>query len=124
MASAQDFYIDTFNFADATAVFTDAALTTCAPDGYYQMGGVEVRRQVGCVLEQAPYQCPSCTPPSPSAPPVVLNAYNVKNTITDVTGFVQVPLATSAQYEVDEFVQTDIDTPANSECWQILSLVK
>ena len=123
MASAQDFYIDTFNFADATAVFTDAALTTCAPDGYYQMGGVEARRQVGCVLEQAPYQCPSCTPPSPSAPPVVLNAYNVKNTITDVTGFVQVPLATSAQYEVDEFVQTDIDTPANSECWQILSLV-
>lgn len=123
MASAQELYIDTPNFADATAVFTDVALTICAPDGYYQMGGVEARRQVNCVLEQAPYLCPSCTPPTPSAGPIVLNAYSVKNTINDVTGFVKIPLATSTQYEVDEFVQTDIDTPVNSECWQILSLV-
>ena len=49
MATAGLYYIDTFNFADATAVYTDEALTTLAPDGFYQMGGETARQQISGV---------------------------------------------------------------------------
>lgn len=39
MATSTTYYIDTDNFSTATAVWTDATLTTKAPDGYYSFGG-------------------------------------------------------------------------------------
>jgi hypothetical protein len=46
------------SLGSATAVFTDDALTECAPDGFYS-NGVIVREQVDCTL--LPQQeCPSC----------------------------------------------------------------
>ena len=48
MAAAATFYIDTPDFENATTVFSDAALTTCAANGFYQIGDV-VREQVDCV---------------------------------------------------------------------------
>ncbi len=36
MATLGSYYIDAPTFDLATAVFTDAALSTCAPDGFYQ----------------------------------------------------------------------------------------
>jgi hypothetical protein len=52
------YYINGPTLSSSTAVFTDAAMTTCAPNGYYADGPI-VRQQVGCVLlpEQ---ECPSC----------------------------------------------------------------
>jgi hypothetical protein len=39
MATSSTYYIDTADFSTATAVWTDTALTTKAPDGYYSFGG-------------------------------------------------------------------------------------
>jgi hypothetical protein len=39
MAISGTYYIDTADFSTATAVWTDTALTTKAPDGYYSFGG-------------------------------------------------------------------------------------
>lgn len=39
MAISSTYYIDTADFSTATAVWTDTALTTKAPDGYYSFGG-------------------------------------------------------------------------------------
>jgi hypothetical protein len=39
MAVSSTYYIDTADFSTATAVWTDTALTTKAPDGYYSFGG-------------------------------------------------------------------------------------
>ena len=52
------YYINGPTLSSSTAVFTDATMTTCAPDGYYADGPI-VRQQVGCVLlpEQ---ECPFC----------------------------------------------------------------
>jgi hypothetical protein len=43
------YYINGTTFSNATAVFTDAELTTCAPDGYYRLGNV-TRQQLNCQL--------------------------------------------------------------------------
>jgi len=52
------FYLDAPSLGSATAVYTDATLTTCAPDGFYS-DNLIVRELVGCVLQ--PQQlCPSC----------------------------------------------------------------
>jgi hypothetical protein len=74
MGAAAVFYIDGPSFEEATTVFSDAALTTCAPNGFYQIGGI-VREQVDCVaglggrlLPQT--ACPSCGSPPTTAPPV------------------------------------------------------
>ena len=52
------YYINGPTLSSSTAVFTDAAMTTCAPNGYYADGPI-VRQQIGCVLlpEQ---ECPFC----------------------------------------------------------------
>ena len=52
------YYINGPTLSSSTAIFTDAAMTTCAPDGYYADGPI-VRQQVSCVLlpEQ---ECPFC----------------------------------------------------------------
>ena len=49
MGALGNYYIDAENFEDATAVYTDVNLTTCAADDYYS-NNVIVRQQVGCVL--------------------------------------------------------------------------
>jgi hypothetical protein len=54
------YYIDGNSLATATAIYTDAALTTCAPDGYYSNGTI-VREQISCVLQPA-QTCPACPP--------------------------------------------------------------
>ena len=46
------FYIDTASFSTATAVFSDATLTTKAADGYYSNQSI-VRQQVNGILEGA-----------------------------------------------------------------------
>ena len=64
MGALGNYYIDAENFEDATAVYTDVNLTTCAADDYYS-NNVIVRQQVGCVLlpmETCP-SCPGATPP-------------------------------------------------------------
>lgn len=58
MPIPQPFYINGPSLESATAVFSDAALTTCAPDGFYSKGDI-TREQVNCVL--LPQQtCPNC----------------------------------------------------------------
>jgi hypothetical protein len=61
MSTSSTYYLNGPSLGSATAVFTNAALTVCAPDGFYS-DGVIVRSQVGCVL--LPQQtCPSCATP-------------------------------------------------------------
>jgi hypothetical protein len=58
MASFGTYYIDAPTFSTATSVFSDAALTTYAPDGFYS-DGVIFREQAAGVLSFAA-TCPSC----------------------------------------------------------------
>ena len=56
-----NYFIDGSTLENATAVFTDATLTTPAPDGFYS-NSVISREQVGGVL-LAVVICPSCVLP-------------------------------------------------------------
>ncbi len=58
MATSGTYYLNAPNLGSATAVFTDSALSVCAPDGFYS-DGLIVREQVGCVLLPQ-VSCPSC----------------------------------------------------------------
>ena len=58
MATQGTYYFDTASFSSATAIFTDEALSICAPDGRYSDNAI-VREQVNCVLLPA-QTCPSC----------------------------------------------------------------
>ena len=58
MATISTYYLNGPDLSSATAIFTDSALTTCAPNGYYRQGAV-VRQLVGCVL-LPPQTCPTC----------------------------------------------------------------
>jgi len=49
MPAVQPFYINGPSLSSSTAVFDDAALTTCSSDGFYS-DGVVVREQVNCEL--------------------------------------------------------------------------
>ena len=61
MAISSMYYLNGPSLGSATAVFTDAALTVCAADGFYSEG-VIVREQVSCIL--LPQQtCLSCSIP-------------------------------------------------------------
>lgn len=61
MATSSSYYLNAPSLGSATAIFTDEALTTCAPDGFYSNGSI-VREQVECNL--LPQQtCPSCATP-------------------------------------------------------------
>lgn len=58
MATSSSYYLNAPSLGSATAVFTDAALSVCAAEGFYS-DGVIVREQVDCVL--LPQQsCPTC----------------------------------------------------------------
>jgi hypothetical protein len=52
------YYLDAPSLSLATAVYTDAALSTCAPDGVYS-DGIITRIQTSCILGPAKF-CPSC----------------------------------------------------------------
>jgi hypothetical protein len=52
------YYLDAPSLSLATAVYTDAALSTCASDGVYS-DGIITRVQSGCILGPAKV-CPSC----------------------------------------------------------------
>lgn len=52
------YYLDGATFASAIGVYTDAALTVAAPNGYYSQNGI-VRQQTGGVLA-AQENCPGC----------------------------------------------------------------
>ena len=52
------YYLDGPSLAQATAVYTDSALMTCAADGVYSDGTI-TRVQTGCVLGTTKF-CPSC----------------------------------------------------------------
>lgn len=58
MPIRQPFYLNANNLFSATAVFLDAALTMCAPDGFYSDGNI-VRELVNCILLPL-QQCPNC----------------------------------------------------------------
>lgn len=58
MAIQGTYYLDSPSFASASAIYSDAGLTTLAPNGYYS-DGVIVRQQVSGVL-QPQSSCPSC----------------------------------------------------------------
>ncbi len=76
------FYIDTASFSTATAVFSDASLTTKAADGYYSNESI-VRQQVNGILEPA-VNCPNCAAP-PTTPVEYCITQNVDNQITGGT---------------------------------------
>jgi len=62
MAISETYYLDTPSLGTATVIYSDAALTTIADDGFYS-DGIISRQQVGGVL--LPQQtCPSCDPVS------------------------------------------------------------
>ena len=58
MATTGTYYINSDSFLTATSIYTDAALTTFAPDGYYKDCGV-VRYLTSGVLGDT-VACPSC----------------------------------------------------------------
>jgi len=58
MGLISSYYINSSSYATATAIFTNVALTTLAPDGFYSMEGI-VREQSGGVLQQTE-DCNEC----------------------------------------------------------------
>ncbi len=52
------YYLDGTTLLNSQAVFSDQALSTCAPDGFYSDGTIS-REQISCVL-QAAQNCGSC----------------------------------------------------------------
>jgi len=74
------FYFDTASFSNATALYTDADLTTLAADGFYS-DEIIVREQISGIL-QAATTCSGCG----GAPPVV-TLYNVTQNVDNlITG--------------------------------------
>jgi hypothetical protein len=58
MATSGTYYLDGPSLASATAVYTDAALTTKAPDGFYSNETIVREQSSGLLLPQN--DCPSC----------------------------------------------------------------
>ena len=61
MAAIGNYYFNGTSFAQATAIYTNAGLTTLAPDGYYSNSGI-VRRQLNGILLNA-QTCNTCATP-------------------------------------------------------------
>ena len=100
------FYIDTASFSTATAVFTDRALQTKAPDGYYSDETI-VRRQQNGILEPA-VNCPNCNNPPPPPTEYCVNQFPV-NQITLDTG-------APAVEGVHFFLGGDSTLPSTEKC--------
>lgn len=58
MGLLSEIYMNGATFAEATSLFTDEALTTLAPDGFYALEGI-VRQQISGILG-SPQACGSC----------------------------------------------------------------
>jgi hypothetical protein len=58
MATQGTYYLNAASLALASAVYSDASLTTLAPDGFYSDSSI-VREQVSGVL-QTQSSCPGC----------------------------------------------------------------
>lgn len=61
MATQGTFYLDAPSLATATVIYTDAELTTVAPDGFYSNGTIVREQASGVLLPQT--TCPSCVTP-------------------------------------------------------------
>lgn len=89
MATSSTYYLNGLTFATSTALYLDAALTTCAPDGWYSDGTI-LRPMTGCVLG-APESCPTCPlPPFDSS----LRQLNYQD-----PGFCSLPITQTYYYE-------------------------
>ena len=75
MAALGTYYYSSVSFSTATALFTDAALTTFAPDGWYSDESI-VRQQASGVLF-AEDNCPNCATPTPTPTPAPVYDYRV-----------------------------------------------
>ena len=62
MASSSTYYLNAPSLASASAVFSDAAMTTFAADGFYSNGVISRQQIDGVLLPQQ--NCPSCGPVS------------------------------------------------------------
>lgn len=63
MPTSSTYYLNAPSLSSANAVFLDADLSTCAPNGYYT-DGIVVRQQVDCNLLE-PLTCNACGVPCP-----------------------------------------------------------
>jgi hypothetical protein len=91
------YYLNGTTLENSTSIYTDAALTTCASDGFYADGSGIVRELSGCIL--GPVQtCPTCLtacgggpinyvstyPTCPQCDGVFLLNVDLGDTVTDV----------------------------------------
>ena len=60
MGVVSNYFMDAPTLSQATAIYTDAAMTTPASDGFYSDESI-VRQQVSGVLRSV-RPCPSCPP--------------------------------------------------------------
>ena len=72
-------FIDAPTLSEATAVYTDAALTTLATDGYYSDQNI-TRQQLNGLLGSA-ISCPDCSGSAPSPVTTYTVTQNVTNNI-------------------------------------------
>ena len=72
-------FIDAPTLSEATAVYTDSALTVLAVDGYYSDQNI-TRQQLSGALG-ASITCPDCSGSTPAAPTVYNVIQNVTNNI-------------------------------------------
>ena len=83
MAQLGIYYFNGTSFSTATSVFTDAALTTLAPDGYYSNAGI-VRQQLNGVLLNA-QPCSTCAVPCGQGISAAISSQNgIFNATVDV----------------------------------------
>lgn len=82
MAIRSTYYLDGDTLATATAVYTDANLTVCAPDGFYS-DGVISREQSGCQLLPV-IECPLCAGDCSLSPITLVGTSGVYNARFDM----------------------------------------
>ena len=113
------YYLDSPNFATATAVYANATLTVLAPDGYYSSHGI-VRSQVNGQLT-AYAECESCKGyQKPVAGELLLDlypgaaaAYSLDQLNTSYSGAaIRVRRASDSTEQDIGFVDNELDTAA------------
>lgn len=112
-ASYNVYYFDGLNFANATSIYDDVALTTLSADGYYSQNGI-VRQQVNGVLLNA-QSCNSCAVPCGSGVQANFNQAGYFNAVIDVgsnTGAVYIYSKMNAAIP-DGMVATYNNVPVN-----------
>ena len=69
MATTGTYYYSSANFASATALYIDAALSTFAPDGWYSDESIYRQQASGVLFAET--TCPNCASPTPVPTPIV-----------------------------------------------------